>query len=275
MEGEPALETVFGDTSAFRRHIDRFYAHHGEMRTHQAAFSASVRAAMTALVATKRGGCPAAIVAPLYAQAHAEGQRYRQVGVAFEARHTAIRLLNRLGETAGLTPDYRWKVLRAASLYRAALVDYREMRAVFDDQLGRELGHRGCDRDVLLATGQTMLADAAKGAATPTPPAGADTQAGAAPSATPAPGATAEPPHLLAATFFIDNRSCEREVAVFVDGAALGQVAAGARVAFQIRPGRHALCLIAAGQTAACGDPGTVRSAHVYDGWSVDLVCPE
>lgn len=74
-------------------------------------------------------------------------------------------------------------------------------------------------------------------------------------------------------TFFIDNGNCDGPMTIHVDGALLGEVSAGAKAAFQSLSGRHTLCLIPEGSQARCGDTGSIRSAYVYDGWSVTMHC--
>ncbi len=74
-------------------------------------------------------------------------------------------------------------------------------------------------------------------------------------------------------TFYVDNRACPGSQAVFLDGALLGEVPAKSKSAFQALAGHHALCLIGQGSNARCGDPGTLRSAFLHDGWSIGLHC--
>ncbi len=253
MEGDPDIEMVFGDTESYKAHVDQFYDLHEQMRETRGDFQRYVRATQTTLDAHKRR-CPTDAVAPLYLQAHDRGQDYRELGSEFEAHYGAIKKLDKLGETSGLTPDYRWRVHRTKRMYRAALVDYREMRALFDEQLASELSFRRCKPAKLLAAGRLAK------------PAHAVTK-----TAEPAPDTSKA--KLAAATFFIDNKSCKTPLAVYIDGALLGEVASGAKAAFQAQPGRHEMCLIPGTSDAHCGDAGTVRSAHVHDGWSMSMHC--
>jgi hypothetical protein len=258
LEGDPEIEMVFGDTAGYRKHVDRFYELHGQLRDTRAEFQRFARATQTTLEAHGKK-CPADAVAPLYAQAYDRGQRYRELGAQLEGHWAAIDKLDKLGETSGLTPDYRWRVRRGKRLYEAALVDYREIRGTFDDQLGKELAFRKCDVDRLLAEGRAGNLPEADAVST---------------AATPKPGKSETAPiKLAAATFFIDNQSCSAPLAVYLDGVLLGEVASGARAAFQGQPGRHALCLIPGTSVLRCGDLGTVRSAHIHDGWSMAMKC--
>jgi len=255
MEGDPHIEMVFGDSERYKQHVDQFFALHEQMAETRGEFQRYVRAARATLDAHKRT-CPSDAVAPLYVQAHDRGQEYRELGAEFEAHYSAIKKLDQLGETSGLTPDYRWRVHRTKRLYAAALVDYREIRALFDEQLADELGFRHCKPAELLAAGRTAKPAIAIAVAATVEPA-------------PDPGRA----KLAAATFFIDNTSCDKPLAVYVDGELLGEVASSARAAFQAQPGRHAMCLIPGASDAKCGDAGTMRSAHVHDGWSISMRC--
>ncbi len=265
MEGDPDIAMVFGDTESYKAHVDRFYDLEDQMRGIRGEFSRYVRATQTTLAAHKRR-CPVDAVAPLYAQAYREGQRYRELGAEFESHYSAIRQLDKLGETSGLTPDYRWRVNRTSRVYKAALVDYREMRAAFDQELARDVGFHRCNADKLLSVGAKAIANGPPAVAAPEPklPRAARRQA----QNNPPPKVT-----IAHATFFIDNRTCKSTVRVFVDGALLGEVDGHAKAAFQALPGRHSLCLIPSTSKAACGDTGTVRTTHIHDGWAMALRC--
>ncbi|RMH39908.1 MAG: hypothetical protein D6689_15275 [Deltaproteobacteria bacterium] len=269
LEGEPAIEVLFGDAAGYRRHIDAFYQLAGELRDARAEFERYAAAAQRTLAAHRRG-CPVDAVAPLYAGARDRADRYRAVGARLEAHVAAIERLDRLGETAALPPDYRWRARRAPHAYREALRDYREMRAVLDRELAADLAFHRCDADALVA--------AARASGVPPPDAlyVAHTTDDAPPSTNAGRrGATASLAAVATdtATFFVDNGACPRAIAVYVDGALLGEVAAGERAAFQAAAGRHEMCLLPAGSAAACGAPGTVRTAHVHDGWAVTMRC--
>jgi hypothetical protein len=263
MEGDPTLEMVFGDADRFKGHVDRFYELHQAMRDVQADFGRMVRITQTTLSAHQRR-CPNDALAPLYTQAYRLGQRFRELGAEFEEHFAAMQALDKLGETAALTPDYRWRVNRARPLYRAALVDYREMRAQFDVQLASDLKFRQCDPLALLEAGS-----ASEASAEPPPTSSAAPPKDASPAAK-----TSDLPLAAPATFFVDNRKCNDVLHVYVDGALVGQVASRAKAAFQTDIGTHSLCIIQSGARHICGDPGTIRSAYVHDGWSLALHCP-
>lgn len=267
MEGAPELEVVFGDTSRYRRHIDSFYELHQNMSDARTVFTQQVQAALLA-VSNHRGKCDVETLAPLYYKAHLEGENYRKLGADFEREYAAIRGLHKLGETAGLTPDYRWKVNRVRRLYKTALVDYKEMRIAFFDQLATELQARGCSTEKLLAVGKDA----------PSPDLNALTTKNRQPSK----------PHVSrhwrekldkpvvpasTVTFFVDNTDCTEPLDVYVDGTLLGNVGADSKTAFQALAGRHSLCLLNEKTNTECGQAGTVRTSYIHDGWSIRLHC--
>jgi hypothetical protein len=267
MEGAPELELVFGDTERYRQRVDRFYQLDDAMRRERTRFGEAVQRALAGLAASPRGRCPLDDVAPFYAEARRAGDAYRALGSELENERSQIRTLHELGETQALTPDYRWKVRDAENRYQGALTDLREMRVAFVDQLGAEVGHRGCREADLLARGEARIA------------AGALEE--------PAVDADAGPPALVppkrgdpipvvpasTATFFVDNRACEAGLQVSIDGQLLGVVDPGERGAFQALAGRHTLCLVGLGSGLTCGEAGTLRQAYVHDGWAIALHC--
>lgn len=274
VEGAPELDLVFGDSEHFKRHIGRFFALDKAMDQTRSAFSHNVQAALEALGDHPHGRCPVDDVAPAFYEARRDGETYRALGAEMENEALLIRQLDDLGETAGLTPDYRWKVRQAHERYKRALVDLREMRVEFMTQLGGELSHRGCSRHQLLARGAELVAEK------PTRTAGAGTAAegGAAAASAGVPDPAGDDAAEIAApatviTFYVDNQACTQAQSVFLDGALLGQVSGHSRSAFQASEGHHALCLIDASSSARCGDPGTLRTAFLHDGWSIAMHC--
>jgi hypothetical protein len=277
MEGDPKIETVFGDAEQFRKYIDRFFTVQDEMKQTREDFSRNVHAVLASLAGNQpipgagRGPrvCPTDAVALTYARAFRLGQTYHRHGKELEANVVSIKDLDSLGETSGLTPDYRWKVAKALKLYPEILKDFREMRASFQTQLAGEVRYHGCDAQDLIAKGEELEK------AGP-PPTG--------PTARPGTPLTtnklkkdseklAPPVSASTATFFIDNASCGTSLRVFVDGALVGEVASSAKAAFQTSVGRHDLCLIQSTSRQLCGEPGTVRRTYVHDGWSITLRC--
>ncbi|HKE18283.1 MAG TPA: hypothetical protein VKB80_25570, partial [Kofleriaceae bacterium] len=272
VEGAPEVEVVFGDSEFFKRHVDRFRALDKAMEAARRSFSRSVQAAVAALGHERRGACPVDRVARSFYEARREGETYRALGAELESEEVLIQQLDDLGETAALTPDYRWKVNQVAGRYRQALVDLKEMRLAFQTQLGGELAHRGCKQAELLARGADLVASQAPVAEAEPPPdsGGAGGKPPRKPGAEP-PAAPAIPATTI--TFYVDNRSCAAGQQVYLDGELLGEVGSSARAAFQALAGRHALCLIPGDSPARCGDPGTIRAAFLHDGWSIGLDC--
>jgi hypothetical protein len=272
MEGDPKIETVFGDAEQFRRYIDRFYAVHAEMQAARDDFSRNVQAALASLAGNLgQGGrttrrCPIDAVALSYTRAFRLGQVYHRLGKELEAQSVSIRELDRLGETSGLTPDYRWKVARVFKIYPEVLKDFREMKVAFQGQLSGELRFHGCDAQALVAKGEELEKAGA-------PPTAATARAGAPAGKKKDLEKLGPPITASTANFFIDNSSCPTSLRVFLDGQLVGEVASSAKAAFQALVGRHELCLIPASSDRQCGDPGTLRRTYIHDGWSITLRC--
>ena len=271
MEGDPKIETVFGDTAQFKRYVDRFFVLHAEMQRSHEDFSRNVQAVVASLGAHRAAGgsrrCPVDAVALSYSRAFRQGQAFHKLGKELEANYVSIQQLDRLGETTGLTPDYRWKVSRALKLYAQILVDFREMKLAFQNQLSSELAFQGCDPQVLAAKGEEIE----KAGAPPTPEIQPEPEKKKKPKkGQPEPG---PPITASAATFFVDNTSCKNALRVYLDGALLGEVGSGAKAAFRSLVGRHDMCLIPSTSQQQCGDPGTLRRTFIHDGWSITLRC--
>ena len=273
MEGDPKIETVFGDAEQFRRYVDRFYTVYADMQRTREDFSRNVQATLASLAADlgangrPAGKCPTDAVALSYSRAFRLGQAYHQQGKELEAHNISIKELDSLGETSGLTPDYRWKVAKAFKLYPEVLRDFREMRVSFQTQLAGEIRFHGCDVQALIDKGEELE----KAGPPPTAP---TARAGMPPSPKKKKDAVLAPPVAAStATFFIDNSSCSSSLRVFVDGTLLGEVGSSAKAAFQSLVGRHDLCLIPSTSQQSCGDPGTLRRTYIHDGWSITLRC--
>src|SRR5215831_20451919 len=75
MEGDPKIETVFGDVEQFKRYVDKFYAAFAEMQKTREDFSRNVQAVLATLAADQgapsRSGpkCPTDAVALTYTRA--------------------------------------------------------------------------------------------------------------------------------------------------------------------------------------------------------------
>ena len=258
LEGAAEIDLVFGDIDAFKHRIDELYALDLRMAAARRAFSDQVHAAIEAL-GSKRRGCATEALALPYFLAHSQAAAHRAIGEQLELEYQAIRKLDRLGESYGLTPEYRSKVNRSRGIYEAALVDYREMRVAFSGQLAYAARLRGCNTTTLLEKGAAGVT--AKIPAPPAHVAKADTTA------------QREPIIARPVTFFIDNRLCPTAHRVYIDGVLMGEIIASAKAAFQTATGRHALCLVPATSNAKCGDTGTLRTAYIHDGWSISMHC--
>jgi hypothetical protein len=270
VEGAPELEVVFGDSESYKQHVDRFFQIDEAMDRTRSSFQKNVQGALAGLGGKSQGKkCPLDQVARSYYGARRDGESYRALGAELEGEHGVISQLDDMGETAALTPDYRWKVKQVGGKYRRALVDLREMRIAFLVQLGSELKHRGCKgADLVKRAGELV----ASGAPSEPPPEEVAVAVPVPPRVKPG----EQPKPVVPATtvtFYVDNRACPGAEQVFLDGALLGEVPAKSKSAFQALAGHHALCLIGASSNARCGDPGTLRNAFLHDGWSIGLHC--
>lgn len=261
MEGAAEVAVVFGDADAYRRHIDGFYDDDATLLETRRELTLHARAALGTLTGGRARQCPTDELAPHYARAAAAMERFERVGSRYQARYRAMQALHRIGDTAALTPDYRWKVNRAGERYRRGLGDLRELRAVFGAELARELRYHRCNAPELVARGADAVPSPVTRPLNPPPRQRHRKEP-------PSPQVPARD-----VTFFVDNRQCDAELSVFVDGADLGNVSAGGRGVFRALAGRHSMCLVVAGSNATCGQQGTVRHAFVYDGWSITMHC--
>jgi Flp pilus assembly protein TadD len=263
----PRLDLPFGDPEAVPRALARFATSLAAATAARVRFERELLAALLALgegpgkdlvaARTAPRTCPLAAVAPRWAGAKAALAAFVEAGVALEDAHATVALADDLGEVDTLGPVLRAKVAAAREDYRLARLDLRAMEASLTEQLGRELARRRCREDLLAAAAAypeayrgLVVAKAPRRAAPPTVPV---------------------PP---IATFAVDNRSCEVEVSVHVDGAWVGSVQAGDRDSLQAAVGRHTLCLLPEPATARCGDRGTVRDVFVHDGLAITMRCP-
>ena len=270
MASDPKIITVFGDTAQFRMYVDRFFELYAQMQAARESFSRDVQQVVGTLaahaeVAKGKSRCPVDAIALAYARAFHLGQSYHQLGKELEAQHASIKELDDLGETSGLTPDYRWKVARAVKLYPQVLRDFREMKVAFQEQLAGELQFAGCDAAVLVAKGDEL------------DKAGATTDAQVMPAPPPAKLNPRDKPVVpvsaTTVTFFVDNGTCEGAMRVYVDGLLVGEVGGRAKAAFRAASGRHDMCLLQSTSPEQCGDTGTLRKTYIHDGWSITLRC--
>ncbi|MDB4966193.1 MAG: hypothetical protein JWN44_1882 [Myxococcales bacterium] len=303
LEGKPAVDDVFGDASDYRRTVDRFIELATQMQSMRDEFARAVQTSLNELGSRgidkkpARKRCPVDTVAVPYARAHHLGGEYLRIGRELTRHYEQVKEFDRLGESIGLTPDYRWKVKRVLQQYSALLTDYREMKVAFHDQLVDELKYAGCDLQALLLRGDPS---AKPGSEDPWPQPGQPGAPGVQlarndPAAkelgppnlpnerVPPPQPISIPKRTLPADpngdqprsgvlFYVDNTKCQRGATVFVDGKKLGEVPAATRVGFQTAPGPHDLCLLD-NTKKECGAPGTVRRSYLHEGWTISLRC--
>jgi hypothetical protein len=286
------VDPVFGDVASLREGIDQFLALQGEMEKLRDEFSNAVHDTMNRLGpigARPTRACPVAVPSA-YVKALDAGRRFLALGRRLEGRFREIRHADEGGDTVGLTPDYRIKAKRVRELYLALLRDYREMRVAFYDQLGAELRHAGCKVPAgapgpLAGVpvpdsqhGDAPVPDPSNPAdweleSPDSPASGRDgkdlpgARAGKPPSPPPAPGAGP------AIWIEIDNTRCALASNLTLDGTVIGPIAAQRKVSVRTHAGPHALCVLPATEKRACGAPGTVRRAYLYEGWTLAVRC--
>ncbi len=283
-EGAPVIDDVFGDTADYRRMVDRFVELTAAMQATRDQFARSAQQILATINRSgpkerknKRERCET--VATPYARALRLGAEYLLAGRELGRHYEQIREFDRLGESLGLTPDYRAKVKRVVRDYTALLVDYREMKFALHDQLNDELKFAGCDLPTLALKGDPQHRASAAAATADWP----------APGEPGAPGGQTEktennetsetagkPPALEPAktevVFFVDNTRCKRASSVFLDGKRIGAVPAATRSGFEATLGPHELCVLD-DEKITCGAPGTIRHSYLHEGWTIALRC--
>ncbi len=279
-EVAPRIDPVFGDAAALREQIDQFLALQAEMEAVRDEFSAAVHRTLAQLGPV--GGAPPTTCPPnvpgLYAGASDAGGRFLALGRRFAARFRDIRRAEELGDTAGLTPDYRAKAKKARDLYAGLVRDYREMRAAFYEQLTAEVRHAGCK--LTAPTAKAAAAPAADHPPDPTNPGDWELEPPEE-TARPAPGkptAAAKPSAAdksggPAIWIQIDNTRCAQPSTLTIDGAAIGDIAAQKKIPVRTHAGPHELCVLPAAGKRACGTAGTIRRVYLYDGWTLAVRC--
>jgi hypothetical protein len=302
LEGKPAIDDVFGDAADYRRIIDRFIDLSGQMSTLRDQFAGTVQTALTQLgvrgpkpTTPQKRGCPVDAVAGSYAKANHLGSDYLHLGRELTRHYEQIKEFDRLGESVGLTPDYRAKVRRVLAQYRVLVTDYREMKVAFHDQLIDELRYAGCtDLWALLQKGDPQIKKpdgksddewpapgtlGAPGVAGPAreppnelPPQTLAVEKVPPQNPIPMPKHPPDPRSRTGVLFYVDNTRCRRASSVILDGTRLGEVPGGTRSGFQSQAGPHDLCLLDNPKTR-CGQPGTVRRSYLHEGWTITLRC--
>jgi hypothetical protein len=288
-EVSPRVDSVFGDVASLRLALDQFLALQLEMEQVRNDFSTSVHSTLAGLMPVDNGTkvpaksaatgstCPRPALNH-YRRALASGGKYLGLGRQLEARFREIHKSAEWGDSAGLTPDYRAKLKRARELYQELLRDYREMRVAFHDQLGAEMRFAGCDTSVRpkKETGAEIPDPADPAAWT------LEEVAAEAPPAVekepPADVRETKPPVIAlgsapAVWITIDNSKCAELTQLSVDGSPLGVAPGHKKTSVRTRSGPHELCVLPSSDKRACGDPGTIRRAYLYEGWTLVVRC--
>ena len=280
-DAAPRIDPVFGDVASLRTSIDKFLSLQGEMDHVRDEFSSAVHETLAALAGDPAAAqCPGATGVP-YARALASGGRYLALGQQLQASYREIRHAEELGDTLGLTPDYRLRAKKAKEMHQQLLSDYREMRVAFYDQLGAELRHAGCKPTTKGLGGEGAISawDLAEPAADP---AGEHASSAAMPPATTAHAAAAGPPLSAEAAaaggapavwIEIDNALCNEPTRLAIDGQAVGQIGPRNKTSVRARSGPHEVCALPASDPRACGDAVTLRKAYLHEGWQLTIHC--
>jgi hypothetical protein len=259
------VEFPFGDARSLGAAVDEFLAGDGRLAARRAEFS---RLALSLLASLGEGPgkpapparsvrqCPAGQVAAQWRSAQAILQQFFREGAELQQIFQRIARHDELGESLFLLPNQRARVAEAKKAHALMTADVRELTALWERGVERELRYRGCS-DALLAAALASPERVRQASAPPEPP--------------------APPPRRLPlhrrASFIVDNRSCPDPVSVFVDGDEIGAVPGATRATLTADAGRRTLCLLARGQ-ARCGERGTIRQVYLHEGWEVALRCP-
>ncbi len=287
LEPKMLIDDVFGDAGDYRRIIDRFISLAEAMKSTRDEFARAMQTILQELHVPLTGNmnqpklshCPEPILAAPYARALTLGQQYLRAGRELTRYVDQVKEYDRLGETAGLTPDYRWKVKRVLHDYASLEANYREMKVSFHDQLAEELRFVGCDLEKLAARGGVSLAKEETWPSPEQPPPLAETKLEAPPPSAPSKVLPSEPIDLTlgrkraGVVFYIDNSRCKTATHVTLDGRPLADVPGATRATFSTALGPHDLCLIPIGSPQRCGDVGTLRKSYLHEGWTIALRC--
>jgi hypothetical protein len=292
LETAPYIDPVFGDASEYRNKIDRFLTLYDSEQPLRDEFTTSVATVMADVESQrelyqqgKRAGCPASDIALPYSRAYHLGAAYLKDGEEMAQEYDTLRNLDALGETSGLTPDYKYKVKRTQELWDEVLTDYREMHIAFHDELVPEVVWLGCDPAALLAAGDAAGGAEIADASAPDPtmplplelqPQGVSAkpkQTAVASASQPASQPIIDPRSVEPVAFTVDNSGCRQDVAVVLDGFSEGNVKAGDGSTFRTTEGPHDVCVLPVSSPLVCGQQGTIHNDYIHDGWTLTLEC--
>lgn len=192
----------------------------------------------------RKRGCPEATLAPVYKKVVQSFRQFVAYGKALEETEARLALLSLYGEANVLTSGGQAEFGRIGAAYHDALSDLREMHLVLDEELPAELAFCRCESERLLARKDEPVSSAAnKPQVAVSPPASLPVQAVV----------------NVRSTFSLDNTRCGKTFIVYVDGASVGTVPGGKKLAFRVTKGYHSLCFLAADDARKCGEKGTVH----------------
>jgi len=286
----PRLDPVFGDVAALRSTVDRFLVLQDEMDQARNEFSTAVHSTLVELA--KLGGrreppgaspCPATI-STLYGRALSAGGRYLSLGREMESRFRELRRADELGDSSGLTPDYRLKIKKAVQLHQDMLRDLQEMRVAFYVQLGAELRHAGCTTQAFtLEPRPAPVLEDGLSTDPSNPAAWALDETAADPDAKGPgdPGRTLRTLPRVAASsttapavwIEIDTSHCPHPSQLQIDGRPYGTLPGHKRTSVRTYAGPHEICVLSSQDKRSCGQAGTLRHVYFYEGWSLAVRC--
>jgi len=283
----PKVDPVFADPLALRRSIDEFLGMQSEMEQVRDTFAISIHETLGRLPDRHTPGrnCPQG-VADLYRRAYAAGSLYLKLGHRLRELYREIQRADAVGDGIALTPDYRLKTKRAGATFAGLLLDYREMRVAFHEQLGTELRYAGClvQRWLGKSAGPSTSANLPD-ASDPAEwnidkpletSAIQDDLPNVQPTKVRRPkGKVSQPSSSSAQAIWmtVDNSKCPRPTRLSIDGLPMGEIPPKRRVSVRARVGSRDLCLLPEGDTRVCGEPGTLRKIYLYEGLSMSVHC--
>jgi hypothetical protein len=194
--------------------------------------------------------------------ARQQGERYWSLGQEMTGLSSGIRTALQHGEGAALTPDEARNADLVLAGMHAGERDVREMRSLFQTTFVPLYRRHACetfDGELHAATIDAVRAHYADRRVT-------------LPEVRPPqwsiPIAPVVPPSSARSiTFRVNNAEGRTAYVLWLDGAELGEVAAGRSATFSSRLGPHRICLVPRG--TVCGEPGTERMVFLHERWTI------
>ncbi|MEK9152386.1 MAG: tetratricopeptide repeat protein [Patescibacteria group bacterium] len=272
----PELDEPYWNVLRYRLSVDRYFLAAAEFAVardlHDRSYTSDL-AGLSERRTSGKKGCPTAEIAALYAGAirmiAVTGSLKRELAW----RHDAILEHHRWGETDGLPVEYAAKIRKVHDILGRVDRDQRETETIFRRSLAAEVATGGCKHQVMLvaaasAASPDQAAEVGQSRVRTYPPRPAPTVENR--------GAeTVVGDDLASVTVFfvIDNSQCGRLLKVMVDGTELGSVAKNVSKTFEVRGGRHSVCVTPSSDANACLAPTTNRQSYIHEGWTLTIHC--